>query len=114
PDNYTLYGAAGAVVERAMYESALSTSAAEKGGYRHYMLKEIYEQPAVLAETLSGRVADGEIVADSLGAGARELLAQVKSVHIVACGTSYFAGLVARYWIEAQAGIACNVELASE
>src|SRR5699024_1738840 len=111
---FALYDSDGAAIERAIKESELSAAAAEKGGYRHYMLKEIHEQPTVLAETMSGRVTAQDVLAGSLGADEQVLLDSVENIHIVACGTSYFAGLVARYWIEAQARIPCNVELASE
>lgn len=114
PENFALYDVTGAPVEREVKASELSANAAEKGGYRHYMLKEIHEQPTVLTETLSGRLTADGILTDSLGSEAKSLLAQVESIHIVACGTSHNAGLVARYWIESQARIPCNVELASE
>ncbi len=86
----------------------------DRGRYRHYMLKEIHEQPEVLAATLEGRVSDSRVLVESLGAGAPELLESVRHIHIVACGTSYHAGLVARFWIESWAGIPCQVEVASE
>jgi glucosamine--fructose-6-phosphate aminotransferase (isomerizing) len=88
--------------------------AADKGTYRHYMLKEIYEQPDVVAETLMGRISDKRVLEQSLGSGGKELLAKVEAVHIVACGTSYHAGLTARYWIEDLVGVPCQVEVASE
>lgn len=89
-------------------------SGTDKGDYPHYMLKEVYEQPAVVMETLRGRV-DGERVLDeAFGPSASEVFDSVRAVHIVACGTSYHAGLVARYWIEGLAGIPCTVEIASE
>src|SRR5699024_7514512 len=111
---FALYDSDGAAIERAIKESELSAAAAEKGGYRHYMLKEIHEQPTVLAETMSGRVTAQDVLAGSLGADEQVLLDSVENIHIVACGTSHNAGLVARYWIESQARIPCNVELASE
>lgn len=88
--------------------------AAEKGEYRHFMLKEIYEQPAVIAATLEGRLSDSRVLPQALGTVAMELLPKVKQVQIIACGTSYHAGMVARYWIERLAGIPCQVEVASE
>src|SRR5699024_3289793 len=114
PDGYMVQDASGAPVERAVREAEQSVAAAEKGGYRHYMLKEIHEQPAVLSETLGGRVTADAIMSGILGSAEPALLGQVDNIHIVACGTSHNAGLVARYWIEACAGMACNVELASE
>lgn len=101
-------------VERTIQESSLSADATEKGAYRHFMLKEIHEQPQALVDTWQGRVSDQGLLASSLGPAAEALLERVEAVHIVACGTSNHAGQVARYWIEAQARIPCNVELASE
>jgi len=100
-------------VQRPRRESSLTASNAEKGPYKHYMLKEIFEQPAVLAETLEGRIHQGRLLEESFGHEAKTLLDQVQSVHIIACGTSYHAGAVARYWLE-EIGIPCNVEVASE
>ena len=77
------------------------------------MLKEIYEQPAVIVETLEGRIHKGRLLEDSFGYEAKTLFSQTRNVHIIACGTSYHAGLVARYWLE-EVGIPCNVEVASE
>ena len=88
--------------------------AADKGEYRHYMLKEIYEQPDVITRVLEGRVHQGHVLEQVFGSGASELFDQVKMVQIVACGTSYNAGVVARYWIEKLVGIPCMVEVASE
>lgn len=87
---------------------------ADKGEYRHYMLKEIYEQPQVINNVLEGRIHQGRVLEQIFGANASELFDQVKCVQIVACGTSYNAGVVARYWIEKLAGIPCMVEVASE
>ena len=113
-ERYTIIDGSGAEVDRPVKESGLSLSATEKGSYRHFMLKEIYEQPRALAETWQGRVSADDIFASSISAEARELLDGVEYIHIVACGTSHHAGLVARYWLEAMARIPCNVELASE
>ena len=99
--------------ERPITESSLTASTVEKGPYRHYMLKEIFEQPGVIAETLEGRIYKGKLLEESIGVAASRLFDQTKGVHIIACGTSYHAGLVARYWLE-EAGIPCNVEVASE
>ncbi|BCA80087.1 glutamine--fructose-6-phosphate transaminase (isomerizing) [Desulfuromonas sp. AOP6] len=87
---------------------------ADKGSYRHYMLKEIYEQPEAIRKSLDGKLGDDHVLTAVLGPAAEELLARVRQVHIVACGTSYHAGLVARYWLEDLAGVACTVETASE
>lgn len=86
----------------------------DKGHYRHFMLKEIYEQPKVLQSTLEGRISDKHILPEACGGEAAACFAQVDNVHIVACGTSYHAGLVARYWMEEWVGIPCQVEVASE
>ncbi len=87
---------------------------ADKGEYRHFMLKEIYEQPHVVKNTLQGRLAKDHILEQSFGSAATELFDKVSSVQIVACGTSYHSGMVAKYWIEGIAGIPCRVEVASE
>ncbi|SDS44677.1 glutamine--fructose-6-phosphate transaminase [Halopseudomonas litoralis] len=86
----------------------------DKGEYRHYMLKEIYEQPAAITNTLSGTLGDDHVLTAILGPDAESRLKDIENIHIVACGTSYHAGLVARYWIEEQAGLPCQVEVASE
>jgi glucosamine--fructose-6-phosphate aminotransferase (isomerizing) len=101
-------------VERPVQEADMAADAVQRGQYRHYMQKEIFEQPRAVADTLEGRVADGRILPNIFGVGADALLEQVRQVHIVACGTSYHAGLVARYQLEALAGIPCTVEVASE
>ena len=110
---FTLYDDSGQPVERPISYSGQMGAMAGKGGYRHFMLKEIFEQPAVVAETLEGRVHQGHLLEDSFGPEASALFDQVQGVHIVACGTSYHAGLVARYWFEAL-GVPCTVEVASE
>jgi glucosamine--fructose-6-phosphate aminotransferase (isomerizing) len=109
-----IFDADGSPIERPVHEAQYSTEAAEKGPYRHFMLKEIYDQPEALTNTLYGRVANHRVVPESLGPRAAELLPRVKQVHIVACGTSYHAGCVGRYWLESIAGIPCQVEIASE
>jgi glucosamine--fructose-6-phosphate aminotransferase (isomerizing) len=105
---------AGNPVTRAINESALTADAVERGRFRHYMQKEIHEQATAVAETLEQRIADGRVLDSALGPNAAELLPKIKVVHIVACGTSYHAGLVARYWIEEHCNIPCSVEIASE
>jgi glucosamine--fructose-6-phosphate aminotransferase (isomerizing) len=101
-------------VERPMSEADLTADAVQRGAYRHYMQKEIFEQPRAVAETLEGRIAADHVLPNIFGVGADEMLRQVRQVHIVACGTSYHAGLVARYQLEELAGIPCMVEVASE
>ncbi|MEL6869628.1 MAG: glutamine--fructose-6-phosphate transaminase (isomerizing) [Pseudomonadota bacterium] len=104
----------GNAVEREIHETQVTSDAAEKGPYRHYMLKEIFEQPAALADTLYGRVGNNRVLPDSLGPRASELLPKVENIHIIACGTSFHAGSVGKYWLESLAGIPCQVEIASE
>ncbi|RZQ41837.1 glutamine--fructose-6-phosphate transaminase (isomerizing) [Vibrio vulnificus] len=110
----SIFDAQGNQVEREIKESEVSHDAGDKGEYRHYMLKEIYEQPVAIQRTLEGRLANGQVVSSAFGENAETLLSQVKHVQIIACGTSYHAGLVARYWLEEWAGVSCNVEIASE
>jgi glucosamine--fructose-6-phosphate aminotransferase (isomerizing) len=109
-----IYDKTGARVSRDIKESQQLASAVERGLYKHYMLKEIYEQPMAISETLEGRISGGRVLEASLGPDAKEVLDKVEQVHIIACGTSYHAGLIARYWFEALAGIQCTVEVASE
>ncbi len=107
-------GRDGAPVERAVRESELSADAAEKGPFAHYMLKEIHEQPRALANTLQERVANGHLLEAAFGPAATAVLKRTRNVHIVACGTSFHAGCVARYFIEQIAKIPCAVDIASE
>jgi len=113
-DGVTVYDRHGVQVERPVRESELAADAVERGVYRHYMLKEIFEQPRAVAETLEGRLGDGRVLDEALGPDAAILLDRVRAVQIIACGTSYHAGLVGRYWLEALAGVPCMVEVASE
>ena len=113
-DQLSIYDETGQLVERAVSQSELKADAVERGEYRHYMLKEIFEQPRVLAEALEGRFSGLKLLDISFGPNASEIFDKVKSVLILACGTSYHSGLVARYWFESLAGIPCNVEIASE
>ena len=110
----TIWNEGGDVVEREVRESELHADAAERGEFRHFMLKEIYEQSAAVARTLDGRIADGRVLDASFGPLANDALDKTQCVHIVACGTSFHAGLVARYWIESLCGLPCTVEIASE
>ncbi|GGY61770.1 glutamine--fructose-6-phosphate transaminase (isomerizing) [Marinobacter zhanjiangensis] len=104
----------GQTVEREVTRFEHGHDAADKGEYRHYMLKEIYEQPAVIKATMEGRITDSRVLEQALGTEAGKLLEDVRHVQIIACGTSYHAGMVARYWIEELAGVPCSVEVASE
>ena len=113
-DGLHVFDMDGGQVERPIKVSDFNADSVERGEYRHFMLKEIHEQPQALADTLEGRVAGGHILTEIFGVDAVELLTKTQAVHIIACGTSYHAGLVARYWIESLAGIPCTAEIASE
>ncbi|MDX5299859.1 MAG: glutamine--fructose-6-phosphate transaminase (isomerizing) [Gammaproteobacteria bacterium] len=113
-DQVQVWDRSGALVERAVTRFEHSLDAAEKGEYRHYMLKEIHEQPKVIKATMEGRMTATRVLPQILGNDAERLLQDVRNVQIVACGTSFHAGMVARYWIEDLAGIPCSVEVASE
>jgi glutamine---fructose-6-phosphate transaminase (isomerizing) len=113
-ESVQVWDAAGAPARREEKESALSADAMDRGQYRHFMQKEIHEQPRAVAETLSERIGAGKVLERAFGPGAPEVFDAVRAVQIVACGTSYHAGLVARYFIEKFARIPCMVEIASE
>ena len=104
----------GSQVARVLRESELSADAAEKGPYQHFMLKEIHEQPLAVANTLQERVANGRLLEAAFGPAATQIFERTASVHIVACGTSFHAGIVARYFIEQVCRLPCRVEIASE
>jgi len=110
----TIWDADDRKVERAESESELSADAAERGDFRHFMQKEIHEQAQAVAQTLNERIANGKVLDAAFGPKANEMLDQTGGVHIVACGTSFHAGLVARYWIEQLCRLPCTVEIASE
>jgi len=112
-DGVRIFDVTGNLVERPERLSQLSASTTDKGPYKHFMLKEIHEQPSVIAETLEGRIHKGRLLEESFGHEAKTLFDKTRGVHIIACGTSYHAGLVARYWLE-EIGIPCSVEVASE
>ncbi|MDM7862167.1 glutamine--fructose-6-phosphate transaminase (isomerizing) [Alteromonas sp. ASW11-36] len=101
-------------VEREIIESNVEHDAGDKGGYRHYMLKEIHEQPTVVRNALQGRLTETGIAPNLFGDNADDILKDVRHVQIIACGTSYHAGMTARYWLEQYANVSCNVEIASE
>jgi len=113
-DNVQIWDINGNAVERQTVQYTDGAEAADKGEFRHYMLKEIHEQPAVVQRTLEGRLGNNQVLVEAFGPQAAELFAKVRNVQIVACGTSYHAGMVARYWLEELAGIPCQVEVASE
>jgi glutamine---fructose-6-phosphate transaminase (isomerizing) len=102
------------VIERRSVKVDERRDASDKGNFRHHMLKEIYEQPDVLADTLEGRITDRRLLDGAFGVGARSVFGQVKAIAIVACGSSYYTGMVARYWFEEITGLPCSVEIASE
>src|SRR6188474_3937615 len=104
----------GDTADRPVRESELSADAAEKGQYRHFMLKEIHEQPRAVADTLAERVANGRLLEAAFGPAATAVFAKAEHVHIIACGTSFHSGSVARYFIEQICKLPCTVEIASE
>ncbi len=109
-----IFAADGQAVEREVIESSAEHDAGDKGQYRHFMQKEIYEQPTALINTMESRISGSSVVTESIGVNAAEILEKVEHVQIVACGTSYNAGMTARYWFEAIGGVSCDVEIASE
>jgi glucosamine--fructose-6-phosphate aminotransferase (isomerizing) len=113
-DEVVIYDANENIVTRPVKTSQLKIDSVDKGEYRHYMLKEIYEQPWAVSETLEGRFVNNRLQESSIGHNAAAIFDKVKSVQILACGTSYHAGLVARYWFEKLARVPCNIEVASE
>ena len=113
-DRVQIWDVDGKAVERESVQYRDNAESAEKGEYRHFMLKEIHEQPSVVQRTLEGRLSQNQVLVQAFGPQAAELFAKVRNVQIVACGTSYHAGMVARYWLEELAGIPCQVEVASE
>ena len=113
-ESVQIWSVDGLPVEREAVQYREGAEAADKGAYRHFMLKEIHEQPKVVQRTLEGRLGQNQVLVQAFGPQAAELFAKVRNVQIVACGTSSHAGMVARYWLEALAGIPCQVEVASE
>ena len=109
-----IYDRNGNKVEREIHEGNFEQDAADKGQYHHYMQKEIFEQPVAIMNTLDGRIKEGKVNLEAIAPNAAEILSKVEHIQIVACGTSYNAGMVARYWLESIAGVACDVEIASE
>jgi len=110
----TIYDSNNNIVEREIKESELTADAVERGEYRHYMLKEIYEQSRAVSDTLEGRIRGSKVLEETFGVNAKQIFDKVQGVHIIACGTSYHAGLIARHWFESLANIPCSVEVASE
>lgn len=110
----TIFDKNGELVEREITESSASHDSGDKGQYKHFMAKEIFEQPQALQQTLEGRIKGGSVLDSAFGVQAGELLPNIEHVQIIACGTSYNSGMVSRYWFEELAGVSCNVEIASE
>jgi glucosamine--fructose-6-phosphate aminotransferase (isomerizing) len=113
-DSTRVFDAEGREVVRPVKEAHFSTDAVQRGEYRHYMLKEIHEQPIAIADTLEGRISGGHVLTQIFGPSAKDLLTRTQAVQIVACGSSYHAALVAKYWIESLARVPAQVEIASE
>ncbi|HEC12094.1 MAG TPA: glutamine--fructose-6-phosphate transaminase (isomerizing) [Acidiferrobacteraceae bacterium] len=113
-DGMSIVDAGGKVVERPIKTSSLNADSVELGDYRHYMQKEIFEQARAMADTLEGRISGDRLLEKTFGHQASPIFDSTKQVQIIACGTSYHAGLVARYWFESLAGLPCQVEVASE
>jgi len=113
-DSIEIYDVNGVQVERPIKESSLSVTAVELGEHRHYMHKEIFEQPQAVTDTLDGRLSKDKVLVSSFGPNAEEIFERIERIHIVACGTSYHAGLVAKYWVEDIINLPCQVEVASE
>ncbi len=113
-DEVSVYDAGGKEVARPIKESELSADAAERGDFRHYMQKEIHEQGRAVSRTIEERIANGRVLDAAFGPEANKVLDQTRGVHIVACGTSFHAGLIGRYWIEQLCRLPCSVEIASE
>ena len=113
-DKLTIYDSELSIVERSIKLTELNADMADKAGYRHYMLKEIFSQPNAIEKSLEHRIKDGKIITSEFGQNADSIFSRVKSVKIAACGTSYHAGLIAAYWMEEIAHISCHVEIASE
>ena len=112
--DYQVYDAAGKAKQPEIKISELTSESASKGAYRHYMLKEIHEQGQAISECLEGRVSDRAVLDAVFGHEADAIFDKVENIQIIACGTSYHAGMVARYWIEGLLDIPCQVEVASE
>ena len=113
-DELLIYNAQDQLVKRPIKQSQLTADSVDKGEYRHYMLKEIYEQPLAIAQTLEGRFINNRLQENAFGHNASEVFDNIKAIQILACGTSFHAGLVARYWFEKLAHVPCNIEVASE
>jgi glucosamine--fructose-6-phosphate aminotransferase (isomerizing) len=114
PEEITIYDFEGNIVERKIHQLERNYHTVERGKYRHFMQKEIFEQPEAIAATLESRLGKARVLEAALGAKASVLFDRIERVTIVACGTSYHAGMIARYWLEEIAGVPCQVDFASE
>ncbi|EGL56057.1 glucosamine 6-phosphate synthetase, contains amidotransferase and phosphosugar isomerase domain containing protein [Methylophaga aminisulfidivorans MP] len=114
-DKVEIYSAeTGELVERPIKQSSLNITSVELGEHRHYMHKEIFEQPQAVIDTLEGRITQDQVLVSSFGPKAEQIFKTVERIHIIACGTSYHAGMVTKYWMEDIIGLPCQVEVASE
>jgi glutamine---fructose-6-phosphate transaminase (isomerizing) len=113
-DKVTIYDLKGNIVDRPINKSKIKLGQVDKGIYDHFMQKEIFEQPQAIRDTLESRITHDQVITSSFGYNAEEIFKNTKQVQIVACGTSYNAGLVAKYWFEDIAKMPCSVEIASE
>ena len=113
-DELTIWNKENELVEREVHHFAMQGGSADKGEYKHYMHKEIHEQAQVMADVLEGRITHNKVLEAAFGTEASALFDKAEHIQIIACGTSYHAGMVARYWLEELAGIACSIEIASE
>ncbi|GLS28232.1 glutamine--fructose-6-phosphate transaminase (isomerizing) [Marinibactrum halimedae] len=114
PTSYHIYDSNGEEIQRDVVQLTEVQENLDKGEHRHYMIKEIFEQPSVIQNTLHGRISEDRILEESFGAEARDIFDKVEQIKIIACGTSFHAATVAKYWFEEWAGITCTVEIASE
>lgn len=110
----SIYDKAGNEVKRKIYKRSFKQDAVDKAGYRHFMLKEIFEQPTAVIDTMTGRISDARVLEQAFGTEAHPIFSKTKRVQIVACGTSFHAGLIGKLWLENIAGIPCQIEIASE
>lgn len=113
-DDISIYGVNDESVESRTVQLDRGIDAVDKAGYRHYMLKEIFEQPQAIENTLAERISENQVLEAAFGVGAADIFERTRAVQIVACGSSYYTALIARYWIEELVGITCQVEIASE
>jgi len=113
-NNFQIYDSEGVAKELPINTTEQSADAIHKGNYKHYMLKEIHEQAKAVADCLEGRISENNVLDSVFGPDSERIFKQVKQVQIVACGTSYHAGFVAKYWIEELLGLPCAIEVASE